>query len=56
MIKALLNKLKYIRNIDLSPFEIAVKFFIITCSFFYMLICFPAGELDITMMALEITL
>lgn len=40
MMQMLSNNLKYIRKIDISPFEIAVKFVIITCSFFYMLICF----------------
>ena len=40
MMKMLSNKLKYILKIEISPFEIAAKFVIITCSFFYMLICF----------------
>ena len=40
MMKMLSNKLKYILKIEISPFKRAAKFVIITCSFFYMLICF----------------
>jgi len=40
MIKKTLNKIKCIRKIAIRPFEKTVIIVVITCSFFYMLICF----------------